>query len=132
MFKELNKIKESNMMKLKIIDIENHGKAKDEYVRLVVINDCNLRQYLISDSTYQENGALSNKHPHYFWFPNRIVKKGELVILHTNTEKKALPTKENGNKVHRFYWGLGSAVWNEDGDIAYLFEIKDKQEKHTD
>ena len=30
----------------------------------------------------------------------------------------------DGKTVHRFFWGLESAVWNNDGDAAVLFEIK--------
>jgi hypothetical protein len=107
-------------MKLKIKSVYN-GSKTDEYVWLEVLQDCNLRDYAIADNTFEADGDLSNKHPHIFRFPSTSVKAGEIVVLHTG-KKRELGTYQ-GTKRHRFFWGLGSAVWNDNGDKAILLQI---------
>ena len=48
----------------------------------------------------------------------------EWAALQTGTGKNDQYTAASGKKVHRFFWGLGSAVWNNDGDAAVLFEMR--------
>lgn len=111
-------------MKLKILSIHEQGDASKEYVLIEVIDDCDLDYYAIADTTYTSDGKISNKLRHFYWFPSTDVKKGERVVLRTGSGKNDQYTTDSGKKVYRFFWGLGSAVWNNDGDAAVLFEIK--------
>lgn len=111
-------------MKLKILSIHEQGNANKEYVLLEVVEDCNLDYYGLADTTYTSNDKISNKLRHFYWFPATNVKKGEWAVLQTGTGKNDQYTAASGKKVHRFFWGLGSAVWNNDGDAAVLFEMR--------
>lgn len=111
-------------MKLKILSIHEQGDAAKEYVRLEVIEDCDLQYYGLADTTYTSKGTISNKLRHFFWFPEKDVKKGERVVLRTGTGTNGEYVIEGGKKVHRFFWGLQSAVWNDEGDAAVLFQIR--------
>ena len=110
-------------MKLKVLSIHEQGSANKEFVWLEVVESCNLKYYGLADTTYSSDDKISDKLRHFFWFPSREVKKGERIVLRTGTGTNDQYTTTDGKKVHRFYWGLKSAVWNDDGDSAVLFEI---------
>lgn len=110
-------------MKLKILSIHEQGNASAEYVLLEVAQDCDLSHYGVADTTYSSENSISNKLRHFFWFPPTSVKKGELVVLRTGEGKKESFRNTSGKQVHRFYWGLKSAVWNNTGDAAVLFHL---------
>ena len=115
-------------MNVKIIKIYNKGDYDKEYVSLEVMADCEIGMYMISDTTYTEKGEISNKIRHVYWFPDKKVKKDDFVWLFTRP-KKSTDKNEWSNKsntmTHAFYWDLKTAVWNDKGNYAILFEIKE-------
>lgn len=114
-------------MNLKIISVHNHGDFDKEYVLMRALEDCDVGRFILADSTYTEDGNISNKVRHTFWFPDKKIKKGELVSVWTRSGKMTEATSESGTPIHRFYWGLETAVWNDDGDCAVLLDIRDWQ-----
>lgn len=110
-------------MNLKVTSIHNHGNAAEEYVLLSVLADCDLVYYALADTTYNANDTISNKLRHHYWWVSKQVKRGELVVLRTGIGTDDSYNNSAGNKVHRFFWGLKSAVWNNSGDAAVLFHL---------
>lgn len=115
-------------MKAKIRTVIDHGvmSGKDaERIVIDILEDTNMSEYMILDSTYEEGGTISNKIRHPYWFKNRNVKKGDVIVLYTKegtfnkVENKDKPT------TYFYYWGLKSFVWNNDGDAAVLLHIDD-------
>jgi len=49
--------------------------------------------------------------------------KGELVALWSQAGNNTAVKNDAGTVVHRFYWGLKTAVWNNDGDCAVLLHV---------
>lgn len=111
-------------MKLKILLINNSDDINKEYVRLKVLDDCDLNDFALVDTTFTEDGDISNKHRHFYWFPTTLVKKGDFVRLYSGTNTGDKPNIKADVTVHIFYWEQGSPVWNNDGDEASLLEIK--------
>lgn len=109
------------------MDIKIRGvlerKTNDERLVLDVINDCRLGRFVVIDTTYDENGSVSNKNRHMYLFSTQTVKKGDLVVLYTkkgdNTSRKNI----NGSISYFYFWGLDSTVWNNEGDEASLLHI---------
>jgi hypothetical protein len=114
-------------MKVKIISVHNQGDFNKEYVLMEVYEDCNIGDFILADSTYTSGGQISNKVRHTYWIPDKQVEEGDLVSVWTKSGTKTTTTNANGITVHRFYWGLDRAVWNDEGDCAVLFELKDWQ-----
>lgn len=110
-------------MQVEIIKVYGHGDYQNEYVMLKVLEDCDIGKYMIADNTYFDDGGISNKVRHTHWFPDKDVKKGELISLWTRKGVDTTNKNDSGTIVHRFYWGLNQAVWNDDGDCALLFHV---------
>lgn len=108
-------------MKLEITALLN-GDQTQERITLTVHDDCNLKDYMVADETYNTSGVASNLHRHTFWFPDQAVKKGDIVTVATGKGKPSKAT--NGTTTtYNYFWGLGEAVWNNEGDKAILVQI---------
>ncbi|MBQ3715292.1 MAG: hypothetical protein IJM92_09460 [Fibrobacter sp.] len=115
-------------MDLSIRAIRDAGSKELERIVLRVREDCNVGDFLIMDTTY--NGThISNKLRHTYWFPDKDVRKGDLVVLYTKEGKISEKVNLSGNTSHFFYWNLKETVWNKDEDCAVLFSISEYETK---
>ena len=111
-------------MKVKIKEIIDHGHS-DERIVLNVIEDIDIGEYLVMDTTYTKDGNVSNKVRHPYWFPDKKIKKGDLVILYSKKGTQSETKNQSGSTSHFFFWGLDSNVWNNDGDCALLLHVNE-------
>ncbi|KHE07672.1 hypothetical protein [Citrobacter braakii] len=110
-------------MKAKVRTIHGHGKANEEYVIIDVNEDCNANRLMLADTTYTSETTISNKTRHTFWFKAIDLKKGDVIVLYTGSGTDQSKSQTNGTTIYYRYWGLKTAVWNDDGDGAILFDI---------
>lgn len=101
--------------------IKNQGDHTQEYVSLKVNADCDAGQFLLADTTYSEKGKVSSKLRHVFWLPDKQVRAGDFIWVHTGLGKNSENSNKAGTTTHHFYWGLKVSVWNDNGDCAVLF-----------
>jgi len=107
-------------MNLEIVSIHGHGDVDSEYVLLKAAAACDIGRYILADSTFFANGRISNRLRHFFWLPDKEIKKGEFVSVWTKAGANNSGVLNDGTPIHRFHWGLRSAVWNDEGDVAVL------------
>lgn len=111
---------------LRIDRVVDYGTHTSERVEITVLRNCNLVDYILSDTTYTGENTISNAVRHTHWFKNKNVIQGDQIVLYTKPWIRGLATTEQlpDNKTrHVIYWGLDSFVWNNDGDCAVLFKI---------
>lgn len=106
-------------MDVKISRILNRG-TDDERLVLKVLRNCNMNEYVVFDTTFDENGVVSNKHRHLYVFPQIDVKANDTVVLYTKRGTYSTIYNDNGTTSYFFYWNLDIHVWNNEGDTAYL------------
>ncbi|HRB72382.1 hypothetical protein [Flavobacterium sp. WV_118_3] len=111
-------------MKIHIRGIYDHGN-NDERIILDVNTDTDIGDFLILDSTFTARGRASNKVRHPYWFPDKIVKKGDTVVLYTKRGENKTRLNEDNTYSHFFYWELEYNIWNNTGDCAVLLHIAD-------
>jgi hypothetical protein len=74
-------------MKLKIRRIDDNGNLDGERVIIDVKEDgANLSSYILLDTTYFDDGNVSNKHRHSYWFPNQPTEKGDVICVYTRAK----------------------------------------------
>lgn len=115
-------------MELKIVEINGKGNKDSEYVKLEVLNDCRLSNYVLFDTTFRTSDKVSNKQRHVYLFPYKDAKKGDTIYLYTRKGNDESTTYEYISNTHKLYWNLNQAVWNNTGDKAILIKIADIQE----
>ena len=70
-------------MNLKILGIMDAGIANKERLVLKVLRNDDIGYYVVFDTTFLEDGNVSNKVRHSYWFPDKEVQAGDLVVLYT-------------------------------------------------
>lgn len=106
-------------MDVKISRILDRGTDEERLV-LIVFSNCDLNEYIVFDTTYDEDGVISNRHRHLYVFPPTEVEANDTVVLYTRRGTYSTIYNDNGTTSHFFYWNLDIHVWNNEGDTAYL------------
>lgn len=110
-------------MKLKIKELIDNGTHNSERLEIDVLEDANMKYYLIRDTTYSSAGKLSNKWTHTHKFLTKEVKAGDKVVLYTRRGTDREEDFGEHNKRYIYYWNLDNSVWNNEGDVAVIYEI---------
>lgn len=112
-------------MSLKITGVKNHATdLNSEQVEIEVLANTNLDGYALVDNTYRD-GKPSNVHPHFYHLPNVEVITGDKIIVHTGTNINYSPRRLQGQNItHHLYIGSDKFIWNNTGDIAWLFKVE--------
>ncbi|MES2277123.1 MAG: hypothetical protein V4592_13925 [Bacteroidota bacterium] len=112
-------------MKLEILRVEDHGTLQSERIFLSVLKAANLEYYIVRDTTYIGDSAMSNKWVHAYQFQEQEVNAGDEIVLYTGTApKKTERINRDQNTRYYYSWNLKECVWNNDGDLAVLYELE--------
>ena len=115
--------KEPNM-KIKHIG-NNKGK---ECILFYALKGTRLHDYAIYDTTYNEEGDISNKWPHFYRFPKgEIMEEDGCVCLYTDDSTSQASV--DGRPIKTFHMGLQGNIFNEEGDRIYLIKVSDIDSK---
>ena len=68
-------------MDLKLIQIADRGTDLERLI-LKAIRKCNINEYIVLDTTFDENGIVSNKHRHVYIMPDINVDEGDYIWLY--------------------------------------------------
>lgn len=115
-------------MKLKLINIHSQGDASEEALRFMVVDDCNLGNYAVTDTTYLADGSVSNAWKHFYHFPPQGVRKGDVVFLYVrkgiNGARKGTGT-QGGRQimVYDFFWGFDAPILNNGKECIALYYV---------
>lgn len=92
-------------MDLKLIKIADRGN-NNEILVIRAIRKCNLKEYIVFDTTYDEDGIVSNKHRHVCVMPYLYVNEGDFIWLYTREGKYHTHNNDSKTLTHNIYWGL--------------------------
>ena len=109
-------------MKLAILDVFDPGVLDKERIKLQALDNIEIGNYCLADSTYTDDGKVSNKLRHFLWIPDKKVAKGDYIVIYTKAGQSK-DEKNNQTTTHTFFWGLKETVWNKSGDVAILLHI---------
>ena len=101
-------------MKIDIHKIEGIGHLDRERIVLSVNEETTLGEFSVfmanpSGPEQIEGGDI----PHAFWFDEKKVKKGDLIILYTKSGTPREKANPNGATSYFFYWGLDKPSWSQ-------------------
>lgn len=106
--------------KLELVAVRGVGTA-EERVMMRALEDVDLGDYIVTDSTYRKDGVVSNKARHVYEFAKKRIAAGEWIALRSRKGTYNVTTLDDDRTpLHLFYWGLDYRIWNEDGDNAWL------------
>ena len=110
-------------MKLTIQSVKEHGDLKKERIILKALDNVDIGNYMIADTTYVDDEQISNKLRHTYWLPDVKVNKDDLIVIYTKVGNESIKENKSGSKTYFFYWELGRTVWNQNEEAAAIFHI---------
>ena len=111
-------------MILEIKHVKDAGNIEKERIIMSVVKDGDVGRYAIFDTTFTKENHVSNKVRFTYWFPDKQVKAGDLVVIYTKSGSSSVNKNSDGSTSHFFYWGLDRTVWNMGGDCAILAQVE--------
>jgi len=110
-------------MKVTFRAIRDEGIQEKEGIVFEVKEQDEIGQYAVFRSVQLEGGKVSARVRNVFWFPDKKVNKGDLVVLYTKTGVQSEHKNDDGSISHFFYWGLGSPIWGDLNQVPILLVI---------
>jgi hypothetical protein len=99
-------------MRIKLIGIEGIGDINRERIVLKALRETDIGDYAILLSKRSEEGIpTGGSIESAFWFPNRDLKPGDLVILYTKSGKRGQKSIGEEKTSHFYYWDWGRPIW---------------------
>lgn len=106
-------------MNFEIRSLLGRGVYEKERVTLRCLNNADLGQYLLLRSE-SEDGLITTGVKNTLWFPDKSIKKGDLVVVYTKIGVQSEKMLSTGSKAHFFYLGASMPIWKNDEDGAVL------------
>lgn len=110
-------------MRVKIRSIADKGVNNKERLVLRVLTDTDVGNYAVFASGFYD-GQVTIEVRDAYWFPDKPVKSGDLVVLYSKAGKSKERVNKDGSKTHFFYWNLNKSVWL-DNTVPVVTEIKE-------
>lgn len=100
-------------MKLKLSSIADKGDFQKERVVIRAIDSTGVGEFVLLCTGVNDDGGLNIGVVNTYWFPDKEVRAGDLVVVYSKTGTNSEKALDNGtNKAHFFYWGLSREVWS--------------------
>lgn len=106
-------------MNLAISRVADKGLFDKERLVIKVTQDTDVGTFVIF-RTGVTNDAVNINVSETYWFPDKRVKAGDLVVLYTKSGTNSEKILDTGNKTHFFYWGKSQALWSTPQKAAVL------------
>jgi hypothetical protein len=107
----------------KVLDIGIYDK---ERVVIKVERDIDIGRFGIFKTNVNLN-ELTNKVQNVYWFPDKLVKAGDMVVLYSKLGITSEIKNTDGSTTHFYYWGMTSAIWSGPKNGTVLFSIPEWQ-----
>lgn len=118
-------------MKLELRSIVSAGEIANERLSLRALDDLDVGDYLVAQSGYVDDSPTTTFY-HTFWFPFKIIQKGDLVVVYTKVGNTTERVLDRGNKAHFYYLDLSTPIWTRPDRGAVLLFAPTWQSKRLD
>jgi hypothetical protein len=99
-------------MNLEIVNIENAGELARERLVLKASADLDVGVYVVfRGRNIGEEKIQSGRQDEAYWFPDKQIKSGDLVILYTKVGTTSEKVLDTGRTARFYYWQLDHAIW---------------------
>jgi len=111
-------------MSLEVKYIKARG-TQEERIVFVAKTNLDIGKYLVFTSKQLEGDQFSSSIKQPFWFPDKLVNKGDLIVLYTKVGSTSVKDNSEGTKSHFYYRNLSNPIFTDDKTIGILIESLD-------
>jgi hypothetical protein len=109
-------------MKVKIQSIADRGNPDKERIVMRVRVGTDIGRFAVLDAGYS-GGSVNTDITDAFWFPDKTVREGDLVVLYTKSGRDNEKSLKSGNTSHFFYWGRTGVKWQRADRVPVLLQV---------
>lgn len=100
-------------MSLEVRNILNANEWDKERVVLKVESDLDIGDWVLLAANRYSTGGPASGAALAYWFPDKRLKAGDLVVVYTKGGRNSEKALATGNTSHFFYWGKTEPCWND-------------------
>jgi hypothetical protein len=99
-------------MIFEITEIANAGDIDQERVVIKALQAGDIGRFAVfRNRAGADSGMQSGNISNAYWFQDRNLKAGDLVVLYTKAGTRSEKASNAGSTSYFFYWGLKQAIW---------------------
>jgi hypothetical protein len=106
-------------MTLQFLRIANAGELERERVVLRATADVDIGRYVLFSCFAEDKVALSGPIKKAFWFEDKKIKSGDLVVLYSKDGSESEKVTNTGAVSYFYYWESTTPIWTR-GSIPVL------------
>jgi hypothetical protein len=92
-------------MSFRLVGIREAGDAQKERVVIRAISGADIGKYMLAVTRLKDGVALSGRSVASFWFPDKLLSEGDLVVVYSKIGKASEKVNLDGKKTYFFYMG---------------------------
>jgi hypothetical protein len=109
-------------MMLEIASFAEPGNHEKERLVIKALSDLDVGKYVVLVSTVSATQTPTSGRKTAYWFPDQLIKAGDLVVLYTKSGVTS-HKKIVGGTAYFYYWGLTKPLWGTGQNTAVLARI---------
>lgn len=123
---------------IKFLAIKDSGLIDQERIVYRAFEAGNIGEWMVNCTRSRLRDGkriITNRVLATYWFSDRSVEIGDLVVIYTKSSKswyKIKPASRGGVNTHFFYWGRDQTVWDGQDIAAVLGRFVDWSLTHVD
>lgn len=110
-------------MKLEVNGVRDAGDIDKERVVIKATSNLDVGFYMLFQAGYY-NDTVTNGVRASYWFPDKEINAGDLVILYTKKGTNSEKPLESSTS-HFFYWGQEEPLWNKENRSAIIAHLSE-------
>jgi hypothetical protein len=99
-------------MNVAISSFADVGDLEKERLVLKIVKDVDIGDYAVFCTSISSDGKATAGPKKAYWFPDDVVKSGDLVILYTKQGTSSTKELDDGRTAHFYYWRQEQALWD--------------------
>ncbi len=111
-------------MNIELKYIKDRGNKVKERIVLKAKTDLDIGYYMVFLTKKTGEESFSSDPEKVFWFPDKEVKEGDLIVLYTKPGEKSIKENKSGNSTHFYYWALDTPAFGDKKKVAVIIEAK--------
>lgn len=111
------------MTNFEISSFADAGDLNKERVVLKATEDIDIGRFILLRSKMSDNGHPISGSKDAYWFPDKTVNRGDLIVVYTKAGTSSTKSLNSGGTAHFYYWHRKTAFWGPgSGNVAVLLE----------
>jgi hypothetical protein len=87
----------------------------------------NLAYVVLLSSRYLASTSIAANLLPAFWFPPKMVKQGDNIIVYSNAGTVTQETNPDGTTNHFFHWGFPQTIWQDPAACVVVVDVNSWQ-----